>query len=73
MPTTRPIQKFLVAIAIISYLAAVACGVALVFFDAIMSDPIAASFMASIVFFIGVGVVLQVIGTVNLPDLRVDR
>jgi len=63
----------LVAIAIISYLAAVACGVALVFFDAIMSDPIAASFMASIVFFIGVGVVLQVIGTVNLPDLRVDR
>ncbi|MBU0500498.1 MAG: hemerythrin family protein [Gammaproteobacteria bacterium] len=73
MPTQRPFQKLLLAIAILSYLAAAACGVGVIFFKDSLSDPVAASLMASIVFFIGVGVVLQVIGTVNLPDLRVGR
>lgn len=73
MRTQRPFQKALLAVAILSYLAAVACGLSLIFPLVSMSDPIAASLMASIVFFVGVGVVLQVIGTVNLPDLRLER
>jgi Na+-driven multidrug efflux pump len=35
-------------------------------------DPIFASLLAVVVFFIGCGVVLQVIGSVNLPDLKID-
>lgn len=35
--------------------------------------PITSSFMASVVFFIGVGVVLQVIGTADLPSLKFDK
>ena len=31
------------------------------------------SFMASVVFFIGVGVVLHMIGITNLPDLKIER
>jgi formate hydrogenlyase subunit 3/multisubunit Na+/H+ antiporter MnhD subunit len=45
----------------ISYLAAVGCGV------------VVGSLMASVVFFAGVGIVLQVIGSVDLPDLKIKR
>jgi len=37
------------------------------------ADSIIASMMAGIVFFVGVGVVLLVIGKANLPDLRIYR
>ena len=36
-------------------------------------DPVVASLMASVVFFAGVGIVLQVIGSSNLPDLKIGR
>jgi hypothetical protein len=35
------------------------------------NNPIFASFAASVVFFVGAGIVLHVIGAVNLPDLRI--
>ena len=34
-------------------------------------NPIFASFAATVVFFAGAGVVLHVIGTVSLPDLKI--
>ena len=37
------------------------------------SDPIFASLAASAVFFGGCGIVLHVIGSVDLPDLRINR
>ncbi|MCU7930291.1 MAG: hemerythrin family protein [Candidatus Thiodiazotropha sp. (ex Codakia rugifera)] len=69
----RPIQKVLIAIAVISYLAAIACGVAAFFFGEGANDPITASLMASVVFFVGVGIVLHVIGNTDLPNLKIDR
>jgi hypothetical protein len=67
----RPIQKFLLVIAVISYLAAVGCGVAAAYLGVGSGDPNVASLMASVVFFIGVGVVLHVMGSGHLPDLKV--
>jgi quinol-cytochrome oxidoreductase complex cytochrome b subunit len=69
----RPFQKILLVIAVISYLAAVACGVSAVYMGVGSGNPIVASLMASVVFFIGVGIVLQVIGSGNLPNLKIDR
>lgn len=69
----RPIQKMLIVIAVISYLAAVGCAVAAVYMGVGSDDPIVASLMASVVFFVGVGIVLQVIGSVSLPNLKIER
>lgn len=63
-------QKIAFALAICAYLAAIGC-VAVVWmtdFEA-AQDPIKASLMASVVFFIGCGVVLHVIGSANLKGL----
>jgi len=67
----RPFQKVLFVIAIISYLAAVSCGAAAAWLGMDYGQPILASLMASVVFFLGVGIVLHVIGTVDLPDLKI--
>lgn len=67
------IQKLLLAIAVISYLAAVACGVAAAYPDTGFSDEVVGSLMASVVFFVGVGIVLQVLANARLPDLRFKR
>ena len=64
-------QKFLLVIAVINYLAAVAYGVAAGFPDTGFSDVVVASLMASVVFFTGVGIVLHVLANARLPDLRV--
>ena len=60
-------------IAIFSYLAAVGCGIAIGYRGIDMDDVIGASLIASAVFFIGVGIVLQVIGSVDLPELKIER
>ncbi|MCU7918752.1 MAG: hemerythrin family protein [Candidatus Thiodiazotropha sp. (ex Dulcina madagascariensis)] len=73
MNKRRPFQKALMAIAAISYLAGMGCGVAAFYFGKGSGDPIAASLMASVVFFAGVGIVLQVIGSTNLPNLKIER
>ena len=67
------VQKLLLGIAIISYLAAVACGLAAVYPDTGFSDEVNGSLMASVVFFVGVGIVLQVLANARLPDLRFKR
>lgn len=67
----KPFQKVLLVIAAISYLAGALCGFAVLFMSDASNDPVAASLMASVVFFVGVGIVLQVMGSGHLPDLKV--
>lgn len=66
-------QKAAFFTAIVFYTAAFACVLAVAYgytqFGG--NSPIVASFAASVVFFIGAGVVLHVIGRADLPSLRV--
>ena len=68
-------QKISFVIAIISYMASIACVVATIYWHGQVGgeSPIVASLGASVVFFLGVGIVLHVIGRANLPDLRIGR
>jgi hypothetical protein len=59
-------------IATISYLAAIGCGIGAYLLDTKFTSPVIASMMASAVFFTCVGAVLQVIGSTNLPDLKIN-
>ena len=70
MKNRHPGQKIAFALAVLCYLAAVGCAVGAAVYDSGRpSDPIQASLMASVVFFIGCGVVLHVIGTARLKGL----
>ncbi len=68
-------QKIAYLMAMLSFLAAAGCVVAVFVYQTTMElDPIRGSLMASVVFFIGVGVVLYVIGTARLKGLlSLDR
>ncbi|MDH3947827.1 MAG: hemerythrin family protein [Gammaproteobacteria bacterium] len=72
MKKRRLFQKILMVIAMLSYLVAVGCGIAIGYRGVDTGDVVVASLMASVVFFIGVGIVLQVIGSANLPDLKIE-
>jgi hypothetical protein len=67
------IQKILMVIAITSYIVAIGCGIAAGYLSDGSANPVVASMMASVVFFAGVGIVLHVIGSTNLPSLKVGR
>ncbi|TVO75309.1 hemerythrin family protein [Sedimenticola selenatireducens] len=71
MKQTSTAQKVSFIIAIISYIAAISCIGATVYYSGELGSdhPVVASFGASVVFFVGVGVVLHVIGKVSLPNL----
>ena len=68
------LQRFSLISAYLSYIAAGLCLLAAtVRAMSIGTDnPIFASLVASILFFIGCGVVLHVMGAVNLPSLKID-
>lgn len=66
-------QKFTVLLAYLSYLCAMGAGLTATSRGAGSDDPIFASLLASVVFFLGVGIVLHVIGRANLPDLRLPK
>ncbi len=67
------LRKLLFGTAIFSYLlSGVSAGLA-VWLRAEAPDDVVGSFVASIVFFAGVGVVLHVLANASLPDLRVKR
>ena len=74
MSKRKPYQKVLLTIAAINYLAALGCGIAAALHEgtAAEGDPILASLMASVVFFAGVGIVVHVIASGNLPNLKVE-
>jgi len=68
-------QRVSVGFAYLFYVAALACVAAVAWFGAKQggNSPLVAAFAASVVFFIGAGIVLHVMGKTNLPDLRVRR
>ena len=67
-------QKIAFVSAIIFYLLGIGCVIAALYYDHQLgsNNPIVASLMASVVFFIGAGIVLHVIGKVDLPDLKIQ-
>ncbi len=75
MKARRISQKVSLAIAYLCYftalLALLSAGYQVTL--ARTQDPIFASLLAAVVFFIGCGIVFQVIGNVNLPDLKIDE
>ncbi|MEW8505799.1 MAG: hemerythrin family protein [Candidatus Thiodiazotropha sp.] len=73
MKQRRPYQKVLIAIAFICYFVGVLVGISAFYFGKGGQDPVTASLMASVVFFFGVGIVLQAIGSANLPSLKFDK
>lgn len=63
-------QKIALFFAVLAYLGAVSCMAAIWMLEfGADQDPIKASLMASVVFFIGCGMVLQVIGSAKLSGL----
>jgi pantoate kinase len=68
---SKPIgQKIALGFAVISYACAIAFALgALLYESTSEEDAVRAALMASIVFFVGCGVVLQVIGTARLKGV----
>ncbi|MDR9435955.1 MAG: hemerythrin family protein [Thiohalophilus sp.] len=63
-------QKISLVIAVLCYLAAAGFTIAALVYEPRQSgDPIHASFMASVIFFIGCGIVLHVIARTRLKGL----
>lgn len=64
-------QKISFGLALLSYLAAFLSSVSFFYFRGELGgdDPVVASLGSTIVFFIGVGIVLHVMGRVDLPSL----
>ncbi|HBH35211.1 MAG TPA: hemerythrin family protein [Gammaproteobacteria bacterium] len=67
-------QKIAYISAIIFYVCGIGCVIAAFYYNRQLGsdNPIVASLMASVVFFIGSGIVLHVIGKVDLPDLKIQ-
>ena len=60
-------QRVAFAVALLCYAAAAGCALAAFLFESTRpGDPVHAALMATVVFFIGCGVVLHVIGTARL-------
>lgn len=62
-------QKIAIVFAALCYLAAAGCAVAAYLQPGTGYEPIRAAFMASVVFFVGSGIVLHVIGTARLKGI----
>ncbi len=74
MKTRKPAQKVSLAVAYICYVAAVITLFSAGYrgYTVGTDNPIFASLAASVVFFVGCGIVLHVMGAVSLPDLKID-
>ncbi len=75
MKSPKRSQKVSLAIGYLCYAAALISLLSAIYRAVTVGseNPIFASLAASVVFFIGCGIVLHVIGTVNLPDLKIER
>jgi len=71
--TKRKAQRVSLAFAYLFYVLALGCVGAVVWFGYQHggNHPAVAAFSASVVFFIGGGIVLQVMGKADLPDLKI--
>ena len=69
------LQRFSLYTGVVSFILAAVCGVLLYFRVDEVGDynPISASLMASIFFFICVGVILTIIGRSDLPSFKLDK
>ncbi len=69
----RKAQRVSLAFAYLFYVLALACVGAVAWFTHLYggNHPAVAAFSASVVFFIGGGIVLQVMGKADLPDLKI--
>ncbi len=67
-------QKIAWISAIVFYFCGIVCVIAAFYYNRQLGsdNPIVASLMASVIFCIGGGIVLHVIGKVDLPDLKVQ-
>ncbi len=65
-------QRVAYGVALVSYLCAILCLAAIFIWTGELGSehPVVASLGASLVFFVGAGIVLHVIGRANLPNLR---
>jgi len=68
-------QKISIGVALFCYTAAMGCLGALFYWNGKLGSdhPVISSLGASVVFFLGAGIVLHVIGKANLPDLKIDK
>ena len=75
MKQRKTAQKIAFAAGMFSYLCALVTLVLAVYtgYTGGTDDPVFASLGASVVFFVGAGVVLHVIGVVDLPDLSIGK
>jgi len=71
--TPRPLQKVALIFAKLSFIISLISAVFLYFkINELGSEhPISASFLASVFFFIFVGILLTIVGKTNLPDLKI--
>ena len=69
------LQKISIVSAVVSFVLAFIAGVMLYLrLESVGSDnPISASLMASTFFFIGVGIVLIIIGNADIPSFKIDN
>ncbi len=67
-------QKASLVSGVLSFILAVVCGVLLYLRLEVVDkqDPVNASLMASIFFFIFVGIILTIIGRANIPSFKID-
>lgn len=74
MKTRKPAQRVSLVVAYICYVTAVItlCAAGYWAYTVGTGNPIFASLAASVFFFVCCGIVLQVIGSVSLPDLTID-
>ena len=73
MKQRNKIQKVLMGIAVISYVAAIACAMIAAYLSDGTANPVVASYIASVVFFAGSGIVRHVISSTNVPSFKVER
>lgn len=68
------LQKVSVWSGVASFVLAAICGVILYFNvnESGYNNPVSASFLASVFFFIFVGILLSIIGRCNLPSFKFD-
>ena len=69
------LQKLSIVSAVVSFVLAIVASVMLYLrLESVGRDnPISASLMASIFFFIGVGIVLIIIGNADIPSFKIDN
>jgi len=73
MKERSKIQKVLMGVAVVSYVASIICATAAALLSNGKADPAVAGMMASVVIFAGTGIVLHIISSTSLPSLKVVR